>query len=71
MKTSEMIQELQKSLAEHGDLDVRVWADHGQQALTAYQISCTFVDNEGQEYDDEDAKEYEQSDVFQNIVISG
>ena len=50
MNISELIKELEELKEEHGDLEVRVWADHGQLCMDAYSVGIQWVDDEGETY---------------------
>jgi hypothetical protein len=54
MNISELIKDLEEALKDHGDLDVHVWADHGQQCMKAYSVGPQWVDDEGDTVCDED-----------------
>ena len=70
MKTSELIEELQEQLEKHGDLEVRVWADHGQQCMIAYAVGPHWVDDMGETYAEEDLDDYED-ELTKVLEIAG
>jgi len=71
MNISELIKELEELKEEHGDLEVRVWADHGQLCMDAYSVGIQWVDDEGETYaieDIEDPLEEMDKDDYKAVV---
>lgn len=70
MKASELIKVLQDILSKEGDMDILVWADHGQESMRAYSTTVVY-ELDSDEYliethtlgdlDDEDAAEFKKS----------
>ena len=48
MKVSELITELQKFMDIQGDLDVKIYADHGQVHMNVYQVALTFTEDKSE-----------------------
>ena len=60
MNISELIEDLQRVQQEHGDLEVRVWADHGQQCMSAWAVGTQWVDEDNETVADEDLNNPEE-----------
>ena len=75
MNISELIEELEEAKEEHGDLEVRVWADHGQACMPAYSVGPSWVDDEYETICDEDMgnpeEEFCRDDFTRVIEIAG
>ena len=75
MNITELIEELVEAREEHGDLEVRIWADHGQQCMPADGVGPQWVDDEYECIADEDIGEgddqYSEEDYTRVIEISG
>lgn len=62
MNVSELIKRLEE--IENKDLEVKVFADHGQLAFTAYSVTEEIVDDEGEIiYPDDYLDDYEMNCV--------
>lgn len=48
MRVSELIVELQKFLSIQGDLDVKMYADHGQFHMNVYQVALAFTEDKSE-----------------------
>ena len=71
MKIRELIRELQSALEKHGDLEVAVWADHGQTCQNAWAVGVQFRDNDGETVTEEDLDDPEEElcrDDFQKVL---
>ena len=73
MNISELIKDLEEVKEEHGDLDVRVWADHGQWCMKAFAVGPQWVDENGDTVcqEDIDDGEYEADDFIRVVEIAG
>lgn len=60
MNISELIEELIELKEEHGDLDVTVWADHGQWNMKASAVGVQFRDENGDCVGEEDLDDEEE-----------
>ena len=48
MKVSELIVELQRFMDIQGDLDVKIYADHGQTHMNADQVALAFTEDKSE-----------------------
>lgn len=46
MKASELIKHLEECINEHGDLDVRLYADHGQCSMSAEGVGLSYIEED-------------------------
>jgi len=65
MKTSELILTLNDLIDEHGDLQVTVYADHGQSNELAACVGMQYIDDDGEVYAEEDIEEF---DNLQKVI---
>ena len=70
MKVSDLIKELEELQQEHGDLEIRVWSDHGQSCMRAAGVGLQMVDEDGETYHEDDWSDYE-GQLEQVIEIYG
>jgi len=70
MNISDLIAELQAELEVNGDLDVTVWADHGQHNEKACCVGVAYRDEDGETICEEDLEDSEDSDFEKVIEIS-
>ena len=74
MNISELIDDLTELREAHGDLDVAIWADHGQQSELAGGCCLRWIDEDGETYADEDmnnpAEGYDKDDFNHVVEIS-
>jgi hypothetical protein len=75
VKVSELLVELEELKAAYGDLDVHVWADHGQQCTDSFSCGIQWVDKDGDVTCEEDLDDPEEElckeDYTQVIEIAG
>ena len=73
MKVSDMIQKLEQLKSEHGDLELYVFADHGQQLMRGYSVAYSYIDSLD-EYMPEECHEDdldEDCEHYKVVVIEG
>lgn len=73
MKVSEMIQKLEQVKSEHGDLELYVFADHGQQLMKGCSIGYSYIDSLDEYLPEECAEDDldEDCEFYKVIVIEG
>ena len=69
MNISELIAELEELKTIHGDLQIHVWADHGQSCTKAYSVGMQHIDEDFEVYADDDLDDV--TDFTQIIEIAG
>lgn len=61
MKASDIIKDLEKLVEKHGDLDVRLYCDHGQSMMGATEVCTCYIDEDqwmAEHLDEEDLEDY-------------
>jgi hypothetical protein len=71
MLISDLIEELKEIKKAHGDLEVYVYADHGQDCTEAYAVGTQWVDEDGETYAEEDLHEFEDDELTLILEIAG
>lgn len=61
MKASELIKSIEQIIKDHGDIPVRINADHGQELMSATYVGVVYVESH-----DEYMPEYSEEDDFDN-----
>jgi hypothetical protein len=59
MNISNLIEKLIAERLEHGDLEVTVWADHGQTNTLAHNVGVQYRDKDGEIIAHEDLEQYQ------------
>jgi len=71
MNITEIIEALEEIREKHGDLEVHVWADHGQKCTEVWSVTETYVDSEGETIAEEDLHEFEPEDFGKVCELAG
>ena len=71
MKVSELIEELLELKELNGDIEVHVWADHGQNCMEAFAVGTQYVDTDGETLAEEDLDKFNEDDYSKVIEIAG
>lgn len=71
MKASQVIEELQNLIQKHGDLEVTVYADHGQMESGAYSVDLAYADEDRESINPEDVENYDHDEITKVFSISG
>lgn len=46
MRATDIIKQLNKLVKEHGNLDVRLWCDHGQSMMQVDEVCISYIDED-------------------------
>ena len=71
MKASELIRSLTAIMKHEGDLNITIWADHGQTSTPANGVGTMLADTDGEVYNTDDDPEDIPDDVQKIIEIYG
>ena len=70
MKVKKIAKRLRQFKKIHGNLPVRIYADHGQAAESVHDISLGFIDKDGEEIFIEDIAADRMDEYTKIIIIS-
>ena len=71
MRVSELIVELQKFLNIQGDLDVKMYADHGQVHMSVDQVALAFTEDKSEYMSEAVSEEDVDGEILDKICEIG
>lgn len=69
MCTKQLLERIQKLQEEHGELNICIYADHGQQAEYVYSADIAYVDSDKEVIHEDDMEDYDEDELEKVVMV--